>query len=442
MSKRSVKHKPIALIMYPDLSLALGKPDRKGNWQADDKQAIVLSQLYYWVSGYAKKPDKNKKHYRDGHWWTYGSIADWQADQFISWGEKTVERKFKELRNKGFVVKSEKDYNEKKFNEETDVSWYRINFAKLHEDIPLTKDIFPDIDSIKPKVLYDDSDNMTEGKRQNDVRGLRQNDDGGNVTVTEGLRHNDVTNTLYPSNTSTNIIEPYTSLSDSDNKLLRRLSDIINDSEQIKDKDKAIVFFGRYLEEYQSSRNTEHGFVSDRTLRTAVQNVIDLKAYEHTEIIQDYFATEYRQGCDYRIGHLTNKKILQKRLEAVSQPEQTEQKDSGTWRDSLRYLQRNDIDDLMRYYVPARKEGLDLRKLSDAEYADYIWDDTHGVRLDYSEDREFICQCLDELLQLIDKPETEDSIIDEPHIKPETHILPEVEDDEWLDYGQEEQLPF
>ena len=389
-------------------------------------ESDIVCTIYSWLHTYAKNPTKFSNNFRDNCWWSYNSVQTWH-EQFEYIGLTTFKQKLSRLREHGYLIKADKEYN-KRYRGKNSTSWFTLDLERLHKDFPTTKRDLPNLpmpnntDKVEKRPTgRSDSDQHLDG-----FRPTGRSDSDQTIPYT------------LPDNKNNN-----TSLSDSDNDLLRRISDIVNteDSEQ-KDKDKVIDFFGRYLEEYHSSRNTEHGSVSDRTLRNAVQNVISLKAYQHTETIQDYFSTEYQEGCDYRIAHFTNKKILQKRLEAVSQPEQTEQKDSGTWRDSLMYLQRNDIDDLMRFYVPARKEGLDLRKLSDTEYADYIRDDTHGVRLDYSEDREFIGQCLDELLQLIDKPETEDSIIDEPHIKPESHILPEIEDFEWLDDEPEEQLPF
>ena len=390
-------------------------------------ESDIVCTIYSWLHTYAKNPTKFSNNFRDNCWWSYNSVQKWH-EQFEYIGLTAFKQKLSRLREHGYLIKADKEYN-KRYRGKNSTSWFTLDLERLHKDFPTTKRDLPNLpmpnnaDMVEKRPTgRSDSDQHLDG-----FRPTGRSDSDQTIPYT------------LPDNKNNN-----TSLSDSDNDLLRRISDIVNteDSEQMKDKGKVIDFFGRYLGEYHSSRNTEHGSVSDRTLRNAVQNVISLKAFEHTEIIKGYFASEYKEGCDFRIGHFTNKKILQRRLEAVSQPEQTEQKDSGTWRDSLRYLQRNDVDDLMRFYVPARKEGLDLRKLSDTEYADYIRDDTHGVRLDYSEDREFISQCLDELLQLIDKPETEDSIIDEPHGNYETHILPEVEDDEWLDNGPEEQLPF
>lgn len=392
------------------------------------EEATIIAQFYFWLENYSKHPTKYSRNFQDGSWWVFNSTRKWHSEQFAFMAKSTFDTKMKKLRDRGYLVKSSTDYN-LRFRGKNSTSWYTVDLAKLHGDYPFTMKYYPDL-----KIPNNAS--CTENQYSGVPKINTECTENQYTECTEN-QYNNTLNITLPEN-----IYKKFNLSDSDNKLLGRISDIVTEDSEQKGKDKVIDFFGRYLEEYHSSRNTEHGFVSDRTLRTAVQNVIDSKAYEHTEIIKCYFDAEYRQGCDYRIAHFTNNKILQKRLEAVSKPEQTEQKDSGTWRDSLRYLQRNDIDDLMRFYVPARKEGLDLRKLSDTEYADYIRDDTHGVRLDYSEDREFIGQCLDELLQLIDKPETEDSIIDEPHIKPETHILPEVEDFEWLDDEPEEQLPF
>lgn len=387
-------------------------------------ESAILSQFYYWLSTYAKHPDKHQDNFQDGEWWVYNSLRKWHEKQFgyMSFSKFSDPRegkkgKLEKLRDMGYLVKSKVDYN-KIFKGEKSTSWYTINLAKLHADYPYTVKEFPDLPIPKHLGSLESPDNSCSENPDTAIRkfqtGCMEIPDSSCMEIPDN-------NTYYylPKN-----ITITTNLNDDEGN---RILDLL----------------GKFFSEYEARRGEKHPILSEYAANKAITNIKESGIYKYnpTEILNDYFGTEFKSGCNYRLSHFASPGILKHRVKAIEK-EQTEQKDSGTWRDSLRYLQRNDIDDLMRYYVPARKEGLDLRKLSDTEYADYIRDDTHDVRLDYSEDREFIGQCLDELLQLIDKPETEDSIIDEPHIKPESHILPEIEDDEWLDYGQEEQLPF
>lgn len=394
-------------------------------------ESDIVCTIYSWLHTYAKNPTKFSNNFRDGFWWSYNSVQTWH-EQFEYIGLTTFKQKLSRLREHGYLIKADKEYN-KRYRGKNSTSWFTLDLERLHKDFPTTKRDLPNLpmpnnaDMVEKRPTgRSDSDQHLDG-----FRPTGRSDSDQTIPYT------------LPDNKNNN-----TSLSDSDNDLLRRISDIVNteDSEQ-KDKDKVISFFGEYLTEYpthyDTHKQTEHGFVTDKTLKSAVQNVISLKAYEHTEIIQGYFASEYKEGCDYRIGHFTNKKILQKRLEAVSKPEQTENAISRNWRQSLKYLRINDIDDFMYFYLPAKRNGLDLRQLSDSEYEAYIADESHSVKPDYSNDGNFIFECQEELRQVIYKrSDPDESLNDEPHTMPESHILPEIEDDEWLDYGQEEQLPF
>ena len=78
------------LIINTDLALVLG----------DLNEAIVLNQLNYWL-GINKKAGKN---FIDDRYWVYNSYSDWKAKDFPYWSEKTIQRTFTRLENKGVVV--------------------------------------------------------------------------------------------------------------------------------------------------------------------------------------------------------------------------------------------------------------------------------------------------------------------------------------------------
>ena len=280
--------------LYPDLSHALGN---------DDGKAEILQQVYYWTSLYSKNPGKYKNHFQDGYWWVYGSYPAWKENDFPNMSVKSIERKFVALREQGFLIRSTKNYNKIKFGKGkskgeniNDVSWYRLNFEKLHADIPMTKEIFPNING------------------QSDVTST------DNLSV--GYGQSDVTNTLeYPYTSSDNKTNtsPYSENSDSDEwiKSVAR-NYLVNRS--IDEKEKFIPFLSLYLQTFRTRRGEEHGRVSVKTIKKAVDNLIETGAYKKPEVINKYFdCTEFSDDCDFRLAHFTSRKVLLKRLEEVEQ---------------------------------------------------------------------------------------------------------------------------
>lgn len=102
------------LIINTDLALVLG----------DLNEAIVLNQLNYWL-GINKKAGKN---FIDDRYWVYNSYSDWKAKDFPYWSEKTIQRTFTRLENKGVVVSA--NYNKLGIDK---TKWYTIDTEKLQE---------------------------------------------------------------------------------------------------------------------------------------------------------------------------------------------------------------------------------------------------------------------------------------------------------------------
>lgn len=102
------------LIVNTDLALALG----------DLNEAIVLNQLNYWL-GINRKAGKN---FIDGRYWVYNSYSDWKVNDFPYWSEKTIQRTFTRLENKGVVVSA--NYNKLGIDK---TKWYTIDTEKLQE---------------------------------------------------------------------------------------------------------------------------------------------------------------------------------------------------------------------------------------------------------------------------------------------------------------------
>lgn len=102
------------LIINTDLALVLG----------DLNEAIVLNQLNYWL-GINRKAGKN---FIDDRYWVYNSYSDWKAKDFPYWSEKTIQRTFTRLENKGVVVSA--NYNKLGIDK---TKWYTIDTEKLQE---------------------------------------------------------------------------------------------------------------------------------------------------------------------------------------------------------------------------------------------------------------------------------------------------------------------
>ena len=87
-------------------------------------EAVIITQLHQWI-------EYNKKHkinYKDGYYWTYGSMEKWHEEYFDILGSvKTLRRVFNRLEKKGYLIVS--NYNKLKFDK---TSWYRVNYEKFN----------------------------------------------------------------------------------------------------------------------------------------------------------------------------------------------------------------------------------------------------------------------------------------------------------------------
>ena len=305
------------IILYPDLSHALGN---------DDGKAEILQQVYYWTSLYSKNPEKYKNHFQDSAWWVYNSYSAWKENDFPNMSVKSIERKFVALREQGYLIRATRNYNKIKFGKGkaqgeniNDVSWYRINFEKLHAEIPMTKEIFPNINGQSDVTS---TDNLSVGYGQSDVTST------DNLSV--GYGQSDVTNTLkypYTSTENKTNTSPYTENSDSDEWIIEVARGYLANRNDIDEKERILPFISLYLQTFRTRRGEEHGRVSVKTIRKAVDNLIETRAYKKPEVINKYFTcTEFSDSCDFRIAHFTSLKVLRKRLEEVEQEEKARER--------------------------------------------------------------------------------------------------------------------
>lgn len=88
-------------------------------------EAVVITQLHQWIE-YNRK---HKKNYKDGYYWTYGSMEKMHEEYFDILGSvRTVRRVFKKLEKNGYLIVD--NYNKLNFDK---TSWYRVNYEKFNE---------------------------------------------------------------------------------------------------------------------------------------------------------------------------------------------------------------------------------------------------------------------------------------------------------------------
>ena len=87
-------------------------------------EAIVLQQLHYWL-GINKETNTN---FRDGRYWTYGTMQEYHERDFRFLGFDTVKRTIIRLISLGFLLKG--NYNKLKIDQ---TSWYSIDYQAVDD---------------------------------------------------------------------------------------------------------------------------------------------------------------------------------------------------------------------------------------------------------------------------------------------------------------------
>lgn len=250
------------LIVNTDLALVLG----------DLNEAIILNQLNYWLE-INKKADKN---FIDGKYWVYNSYAEWRENDFPYWSEKTIQRTFTRLENKGIVISA--NYNKMCIDK---TKWYSIDFEVLEEMIKA-------YDS--NKISEEDKMSCREGQYDRPIPKNTTKDYSYAFSKEKGtLCFSDEkavgqSNVKYRIDDVPNLVsqyaEPYT--------LGSRIIDLRN----------IIIYF---IDRYNENSNTRHIDVSDSAIKSIVDayfhptgKVADCEAEDYMWMIDDYFATDYK----------------------------------------------------------------------------------------------------------------------------------------------------
>nr|DAM62180.1 MAG TPA: hypothetical protein [Caudoviricetes sp.] len=272
------------LIVNTDLALVLG----------DLNEAIVLNQLNYWIE-INKKAEKNLV---DGKYWVYNSYNDWRINNFPYWSEKTIQRTFTRLENKGVVLSA--NYNKLAIDK---TKWYTIDTEKLQE-------LVNEFNSNEDKMT-NRQDNMTDRQDKMTCR-EGQSDRPLPEIITENIDRDYTTEIKYALSESKDSsrgdiyafsAEKGGSKSDVIKNLAVEFADCEPSDWRIEELKHIIDYF---LKQYNKTLNMSHIRITEQALTKIVINYFepvgnymsDNSAYGfddyYKELIDYYLQTKYR----------------------------------------------------------------------------------------------------------------------------------------------------
>lgn len=294
------------LIINTDLALVLG----------DLNEAIVLNQLNYWL-GINRKAGKN---FIDDRYWVYNSYSDWKAKDFPYWSEKTIQRTFTRLENKGVVISA--NYNKLGIDK---TKWYTIDTEKLQE---LVDEFNSDEDKMTNR-----QDNMTD--RQDKMTCREGQCDRPLPEITTENINRDY-NSEITGEVHTSVSRKQTArvtrqdMQAKKDDMLNRFSEICDnniENETIRRTVKSS--FHRYLCLYENYFCKVHPILTDKTLTNvclSLSNVADTEHnhFEWTDVyltdetgltgldrmVNEHFRRTHRRETNYSITHFAKSDYL------------------------------------------------------------------------------------------------------------------------------------
>lgn len=252
------------LIVNTDLALVLG----------DLNEAIILNQLNYWLE-INKKADKN---FIDGKYWVYNSYAEWRENDFPYWSEKTIQRTFTRLENKGIVISA--NYNKMCIDK---TKWYSIDFEVLEEMIKA-------YDS--NKISEEDKMSCREGQYDRPIPKNTTKDYSYAFSKEKGTLCFSPEKAVGQSNVKYRI--------DDVPNLVSRYAEPNTPGSRIIELRNIIQYF---ISRYEEESDIRHIDVSGSAIKSIVDayfyptgKVVDCEAEDYIWMIDDYFATDYKMN--------------------------------------------------------------------------------------------------------------------------------------------------
>ncbi len=294
------------LIINTDLALVLG----------DLNEAIVLNQLNYWL-GINSKAGKN---FIDDRYWVYNSYSDWKAKDFPYWSEKTIQRTFTRLENKGVVVSA--NYNKLGIDK---TKWYTIDTERLQE---LVDEFNSDEDKMTNR-----QDNMTDRQDKMTCREGQCDRPLPEIT-TENINRDyssEITGEVH-----TSVSEKQTArvtrqdMQAKKEDMLNRFSEICDNNIENKTVGEVVKnAFCRYMNLYETYFCKVHPILTDKTLTNvclSLSNVTDTEHnhFEWTDVylademvltgldrmVNEHFRRTHREQTNYSITHFAKSDYL------------------------------------------------------------------------------------------------------------------------------------
>lgn len=294
------------LIINTDLALVLG----------DLNEAIVLNQLNYWL-GINKKAGKN---FIDDRYWVYNSYSDWKAKDFPYWSEKTIQRTFTRLENKGVVVSA--NYNKLGIDK---TKWYTIDTEKLQE---LVDEFNSDEDKMTNRQdnMTDRQDKMTRREGQCD-RPLPE-------ITTENINRD--YNSEITGEVHTSVSRKQTArvtrqdMQEKKDDMLNRFSEICDNNIENKTVGEVVKnAFCRYMNLYETYFCKVHPILTDKTLTNVCLSLSNATDTEHNHfewtdvyltdetgltgldrMVNEHFKRTHRGQTNYSITHFAKSDYL------------------------------------------------------------------------------------------------------------------------------------
>lgn len=87
-------------------------------------EAIVLQQIQYWIKTH--EAVGNERVFKDGRWWVFNTVQQWQEKQFIWLAVPTVKRILQSLREMGLVSTEQFEKNSR-----NNRKWYTVNYDSV-----------------------------------------------------------------------------------------------------------------------------------------------------------------------------------------------------------------------------------------------------------------------------------------------------------------------
>lgn len=262
------------LIVRKDLATAIGL-----------NEAIIINQIHYWI-----QKNKDERHFKDGKYWMYETYEGWH-EQIPFLSIPTIKRAMKSLKQEGLV--ETQNFNKKNWDRTV---WYSVNYEK--------------IDEIVDKMREDQNDTI---ESVNMIHSIVSN-------CNSQLDQDDTTNTIdYSYNTTKTTSKTTNELFTSDEgehikhskQYVNRIREKISGWEETRYCLDTICEGMRYFfDKYMYETMSYHPKLSDKALRNVVKSLSE-RSDEITELVDQYFKTNFREDVDYHITHFAQPNVLE-----------------------------------------------------------------------------------------------------------------------------------